>query len=764
MSNLVPVADESLHPVAEEGTQDFEARVQSKLPEMQKQLAATGPAGQIAAYQPFQFGQVPVAGPIYNKALDAAMAAAGYGQGQDFGNRYTELQAQREAIERAKYAAAPYLYSFMSGIPAAASIFQPEIGIERGLASLTENAPYLIKKTAPYLGRMLESGATSAASSEAVPGETPEETASRLGISTAAGMAATPISSALTAGAKGIKTIGSKIAGIFDPESVMAQKIVSGAATQPSILPSQRQLSVEEYLDALNRGDKNVSLADVQGAKPLIMKAEGQVENDPNALALNSVVNKRIANNPTIIGSQIDDAAGKTIDAAAERDAANKAYRSAASPAYNAAFNSKGADNVWNPYFNTVINTKEGQSAIQWANNERIKDGVLGPTPFVKDPESGLYVLRSPSNGEPPDLEYWDYVKRGLNTEGRKQAATPGESDTAASTQAMTKKFTDTLKAQFPAYGEALSTAQRYIKADNAFDAGGDFFGMITKPKGNAEDIGNQLNYLTATPKQGGYSDTEKNAFKTGLLSFVKENPDVAASAFKDIDSVTEGRMRTALGDNTFDDLNSAFKMARVRELTGTLGLSAKPKMSTGQVLAASAVGSAAGFGAVQAAGHAISAIPEVAAHVTDPYTLGYTLAALGLALPIAGGAMAVNGLANQRAAAMLKMAVDPSPAVQAKLRDALNKDDLNKKIFSNLETRLTKFIASNPAMNPAQPEQHANGGRAGHKSGGKVGGLTAELLLRDLKRRQVMLASKTEHMLSLPDDAVVQALDAAKR
>ena len=148
--------------------------------------------------------------------------------------------------------------------------------------------------------------------------------------------------------------------------------------------------------------------------------------------------------------------------------------------------------------------------------------------------------------------------------------------------------------------------------------------------------------------------------------------------------------------------------------------VAAAQTMWTGEP-AASTNGEISTSPSVQAAGHAISAIPEVAAHVTDPYTLGYTLAALGLALPIAGGAMAVHGLANQRAAAMLKMAVDPSPAVQAKLRDALNKDDLNKKIFSNLETRLTKFIASNPAMNPAQPEQHANGGRAGHKSGGKV-------------------------------------------
>jgi len=57
-----------------------------------------------------------------------------------------------------------------------------------------------------------------------------------------------------------------------------------------------------------------------------------------------------------------------------------------------------------------------------------------------------------------------------------------------------------------------------------------------------------------------------------------------------------------------------------------------------------------------------------------------------------------------------------------------------------------------------------ASGGRVGHASGGKVGVLTPQALLADLKRRKVMLANKTEQMLSLPDDVVVQALDAAKR
>lgn len=69
----------------------------------------------------------------------------------------------------------------------------------------------------------------------------------------------------------------------------------------------------------------------------------------------------------------------------------------------------------------------------------------------------------------------------------------------------------------------------------------------------------------------------------------------------------------------------------------------------------------------------------------------------------------------------------------------------------------------SEQKQGPHDYPNEASGGRVGHASGGKVG-MTAEGLLRDLKRRKVMMANKTEQMLALPDDAVVQALDAAKR
>jgi hypothetical protein len=787
MANISVPATNTIQVPQQSAEDIFEQQVQKRLPSEQEAVSSYGPARTIAEYQPFQMKNLPIVGGWYDRAIDAAKAALGSGEGGTFASRLADAAAQREAHERALKGAAPNTYNFMGSVPGALSMLtgvgeagaaasvpkvdytkiipdvMPSLGLRDYVSSKFTN-PSMVGNASTYLAKMAENAAYGGAGTVPTPGSTSAEAGKETAIGAGLGALATPIADLIGAGGKGISYLGNKAMNLFSPERAVAEDIVRGQAIQPAVNPKQRQLTLEQYLEAVKNGDKNVSLADVQGVKPQIQRAEANAPLDPNLIALNDTVNRRIAENPVIIADAVDTTAGKVIDADAERRAAYKQYRSATSPAYNAAFNSKGADAVWNPYFDTVINSKEGQAAIDFADNERIKDSILEPSPFVKNPNTGFYELRDKNS--PPDLSYWDYVKRGLNTEGRKQSASPGEKDTAASTFAMTDEFTSRLRQMFPNYGKALDTAQRYLKADNAFDAGGDFFNLVTKNKGDPEEISSQMRVLTTPSKQGGFTPEEKEKFKTGLLSYVKENPDDAARAFYNMDKVTEGRLRTALGDDAFEGLDNAFSMARVRELTGQLGLTMKSNgmpMSTSQKIG---MGSLVGGGITSTAGAVGlgTQAGQIAQNITDPHVLGYTMLAAALGLPVGlGTKMVVSGLASARAAAMLRMAADPSPQVQKTLQDALNRDPLNKKIFKNVSDGVTRFMLMHP-----QAEQPfinaANIFRIGRKSGGSVGSLTPEGLLADLKRRRVMLTNKTQHLLSLPDDAVVQALDAAKR
>ena len=111
-----------------------------------------------------------------------------------------------------------------------------------------------------------------------------------------------------------------------------------------------------------------------------------------------------------------------------------------------------------------------------------------------------------------------------------------------------------------------------------------------------------------------------------------------------------------------------------------------------------------------------------------------------------------VFGGAREDAIRKLQAAASDPKLMQA----LLNKP--NPSGWSRLGNALTQIAGRSAIPVIEQPN------REGRKSGGRIGVMTAEALLRDLKRRRVMLANKTEHMLSLPDDVVVQALDAAKR
>ena len=111
-----------------------------------------------------------------------------------------------------------------------------------------------------------------------------------------------------------------------------------------------------------------------------------------------------------------------------------------------------------------------------------------------------------------------------------------------------------------------------------------------------------------------------------------------------------------------------------------------------------------------------------------------------------------VFGGAREDAIRKLQAAASDPKLMQA----LLNKP--NPSGWSRLGNALTQIAGRSAIPVIEQPN------REGRKSGGRIGVMTPEALLRDLKRRRVMLANKTEHMLSLPDDVVVQALDAAKR
>jgi hypothetical protein len=205
-------------------------------------------------------------------------------------------------------------------------------------------------------------------------------------------------------------------------------------------------------------------------------------------------------------------------------------------------------------------------------------------------------------------------------------------------------------------------------------------------------------------------------------------------------------RFKTVLGADRFNQIDDALRVNRLAAMTKEIGNASQSKNLFGPIITA-------GLGA--GAFYALENSPQIFESVkNNPIASSGVLAFL--ALGYAGKKIrSVEG--NRRAAALLSLAASDDPDISKKLLEAAQKDARVREALRNLESQVSRTYA---AMHAQQPE---NSNREARASGGRVGN-AAESLLRDLKRRRVMINNQTEQMLSMPDDAIVQALNAAKR
>lgn len=686
---------------------------------------------------------VPIVGPAMHRGMARAATALGAGEGETAEERYRNWMAHSQAREQEREKANPKSYNLARGtFGAATALAFPELGIEKGVTQLGEMAAPLVQKYAPFLGKMAESGVVGGLSAmpETVPGETPEEAAMRVAKGTAVGtvapVAVKAVTTAVSAPAKALQSL-------WNPMSGEVNALAEKASQAASAAPSKRGMTIEEYNAAKNRGD-DVSIADIHGAKDRLNQAAARHPEDQRVAEINDDLARRLSESTKKLGESIDGVFGRPIDSFASREAAAAEARLINGPAYKEAYAHPNAQNIWNGELNSLINTKEGQSAIDWAVNQSNKEAYTKgappfQNPFVKN-DNGQWVL--PPNTEQPNLQFWDWVKRGLNDTTNQQFIS-GNGGAANATAQMTKKLTEDLKNLVPPYRTAVDTAGRYIKADNAFDAGHNFFDLanVARRTNDPSEVNRQINAFKTK-----FSPQEKANMAEGLANNIKENPAQAAKVFAANDKVTMDRYKTILGEDAFNGIDTALRMNRIAAMTKEIGAKAESKSLPTQIGLATGVGAAGAY--------AVEHIPQLMQYVKDPITLmGVTaLAAAGW-----GTKGAVNWQADRRASALLDMALSDDPKIQQQLVDAARGNERVRVVLTKMEDDLAKYFASHPSIALNQQD------RQGRKAGGRVM-RDAISLAQEAVRTRKAIGGKTEQMLSMPDDAIVSALHTAKK
>ena len=678
------------------------------------------------------------------------------------GERYKNISARQDAIERERKARQSGLSSALetAGNVAGSVALTPALGIE---AAATRILPNLAGRV---LGAAGEGAAYSTAEhlasapAEKSVGKTLSELPGAAAQGALFGAAAVPVGAAI--GKVGEKS-KSAYNFLFNPEEYAAQKLAIAAR---EAAPNAPGLKTGEagYLAGVGAP---VSVADVRGVKPVIEKAASISPESQHLAEINQSLKDRLQESSQTFQNILDNSysslvgkANAKIDPVAVKREARDEAISVNKPAYTAAYSAPAAQNMWTPELQNFVNTEAGQKAVKFAvENSKLSAFAKGNTPqrnpFIKD-DNGIYVLNPRS--APPNLEFWDQAKRGLNDQVSSLYRS-GDNGAAKVARDAQETFTQHLKDVVPQYQNALSGAKRYIDQDNAFDAGMDFFRLAdTSTKTDPLKLRKQIEYFQTPTNQGGYTQKEKEMFNQGLISYIKDNPIQAAKVFSKADAVTMNNLSSVMEPELLKAAYTASQVSRLSALTQEI----KVKESKGLI---KKLGAGAGLFFLALAEHPIESIQYL---FQSPLTsAGTTLGGLALL----GGKFGYNKLQIARANRILEMASSTDPRIIKKLHSDVLGNPEEQNLLQNMETGLQRWVlysrenAGGLARYMGTVAGQASGGRIERKSGGRISPASkADRLILAAEKAKKYINKHTEALLNEPDATIVHALSIAKK
>lgn len=330
-----------------------------------------------------------------------------------------------------------------------------------------------------------------------------------------------------------------------------------------------------------------------------------------------------------------------------------------------------------------------------------------------------------------PDLKFWDEVKRNLDSQIQ-VAYRQGDNNLAKNLKVQREKLVNSLDKQVPSYAQARDAASEFFGAENALAAGHNF-------SRNIKDF-NKLNELTDALKK--YTPEQRELFAEGFASSIKMAMEKPGQAGPLLDKILQpsqfDKLQTALGKNRAEQIVGMLQTERLLDNMKNIQFLEAAKGGYLNDLFASS-----GTGILSAFAHG---------DITTGMVVGAgTMLATGVRR--AGLNFAERRVMNEA----IKILESGNPdtiqrisemaAENRFLRPALHK--INQTIENQLKTMVS--VGASTAD------------REKRKSGGRVN-TDAERMIRDAHRTKNLISNNTENLLTLPDDAIISALDTAKK
>jgi hypothetical protein len=755
--------------------QGFEQRIQTQMPaarerQQQRPGSGYGPLGQAT-----EAVEIPILSPLMRRAEAGISAAIGRGEGGDFSTRYaseaSRLEANRRAFQEARPAesvageiagglatlpifptlAAPRVAAAVQPALNVASRYVPQ-AVSDAASAAARYVPGFISRPTQAVGRAAvpvglaaaESGLYGAAEEAAklVPGESLGDVAER---AKEGGEFGALLGGGLRAGLGALGAGAGAIRNYINPQLEIAQRAQTTGL-------GKGQMTLNEFETAAARAipdptgvnpilDLPLSIADLPGGRRMVEDALGRIgqKDTPTARQLQEFFQNRQAEATNTTRQNIDKIFGRSIEPSALMREANDVARTANAPMYRAAYSQPMAQHVWNDELAQNLMTPWGQKAAQEAidgltSRSQTPGGFTNP--FVR--QNGQLVFSG--QGQVP-LEFWDRFRRSLNDQAQ-EAFSSNARTRGGDIDYARKQLQNYLAASFIPYREAVSGAGKYLRADNAFTAGEEFFREASKGKqADTRYVGNQM-YQFANK----FSPEEKNMFRTGLAAYIRTNPDDAAKVFASRDASILNQYRAILGDNTFNNIQSTMLVHGVsRNIRDIVARESPVQRGVEKIAGYGGIGSV-----LYALANGITVSP------------GHAIAAAG----VSGAGFLSNVMGNARARQIVRLAMSDNPEDAARLADMARRQPAVARMIEEINSGLSRIVMSQDDQG-APPPRRA-GGRVGRASGGRLmrndHAARAAALIKAAEAAKKAHNATTEGILEQPDEAVAKALSIANK
>ena len=547
------------------------------------------------------------------------------------------------------------------------------------------------------------------------------------------------------------------------------------ASIRASMTPERRQM----LLNAAERGDPiNVNdFIDEPTRKWLQTKLpEGYADRILEFEASLGPRKAEIDNNTNKLFTQVF---GQDLSEVGWQNTLKAAQGADTSAMYGAARSNPDAANVWTPEIETLLKTNGNISeAAQEVTRDIMKGRVTegNPVPLMfssRSPKAGQPTFGVSTQGE-PNFDYWDEVKKVLDDKATK-AYDVGDNTLGKRYKEAAQKLRNEVSNVVPEYAEARAAGQRGFTTQEALEEGYGIGPVLNARKPNAQKMDSFIaSFDRATPEI-------KARYQQGLGRYLLQVGQTGN--FNDVSrlmSTTQNRkvLERVLGPEKYATIYG--ELAKNSLLKNTSGLvdaaaklaSAGPGRGAGKALAefVTPFATAAGSGGLAAYTNLGSA--------TAFALVGAAVGTVGVAAKI--GLDAKEARVMQR---VMQLATSQKPEDAIRLGQLLQSDVRAvtgmRKVNSYLEDGLRSALLADARQQSKARENErtntyfdensmlfgqpqASGGRVQRKSGGRTMSRSNPISAEVAKTR-MLLANKTASMLSVPDDAIVSALNIAK-